>query len=765
VFVQTVGFGFVNIDDDKYVYNTPQISHGLSSAGIVWAFTHSHATNWHPLTWISLMLDCQLYGLHPGGHHLTNVLLHAAAAVLLFFVLWQMTGHLWPSALVAALFAIHPLRAESVAWVTERKDVLSGLLFMLTLGAYLGYVRHQFSLVRYLAVLVFFALGLMAKPMLVTLPLVLLLLDYWPLGRLSDSRRLAPTPPHCNGGENPGGVNVTEPAFGPLSFPRHLLVEKIPLVALVAVSCLATLWAQQEAMISEDRLPFSARVANALVSYVAYLDQFFYPRGLALFYPHPGTHLPIWKVVGAGVVLACISAAVLRHRRRRPYLLVGWLWYLGMLVPAIGLKQVAGQAMADRYTYLPQIGLGISLAWWAADSCRGWPYRRAMWSLASAVALAALIGWAWRQTSFWCDSETLWNRTLACTSYNKVAHNGLAADLAAQGRLDEAMGHYRDSLGISPNDAEAINSLGVLLARVGRFDEAMACYRQSEEIKPGYAHAYYNLGNLLAERGRFDEAFAQLQRAVEVNPDFGKAHRGLGIVLAARGRPIEALGHFQKAIEINPDDAEAHRNLGHLLVGAGQSDEATSHFRKALEIQPEDAEAHRNLGVALANCGQFDEAMVQFEQARKIKPDDAGVLGSLATALAAQGRFAEAMGHYRMALKLQPEDLAAQKNLAWLRATCPETSLRNGAEAIELAQRANNRCGGRRPDVLDTLAAAYAESGWFPEALATARKALELAIQQNERALADTVRARIALYEAGKPYHQTSLPSHGPKTK
>ena len=470
-FVQTARFPFVNINDSKYVYDTPQISRGLTAANMVWAFTHRHSENWHPLTWLSLMLDCQLYGLNAGGHHLTNVLLHAATAVLLFLVLRQMTGRFWPGALVAALFAVHPLRVESVAWVSERKDVLSGLFFMLTLGAYVHYVRRGLSWAWYLAVLLCFALGLMAKPMLVTLPVLLLLLDYWPLGRFTGTslhRRAPPVPRHCNEGALPGRF----------SFSWRFVIEKLPLLAMVAGSCVTTVWAQREVMVSEDRLPVWARVANAPVSYVAYLDQFFCPRGLALFYPHPGPHLPLWKAVGAGVVLLCISAVVLTLWRRRPYLLVGWLWYLGMLVPVIGLTQAAGQAMADRFTYLPQIGIAIALIWWADDCSRSWRYRRVVWSVASAAGLMVLLGCAWRQTSFWCDSVTLWTRSLACSSYNKVAHNNLASALIDRGRLDEAMGHCRQSLEINPNDAEAEVILGIILARLGRLDEAMAGYRQ-----------------------------------------------------------------------------------------------------------------------------------------------------------------------------------------------------------------------------------------------------------------------------------------------
>ena len=350
VFGQTVRHEFINCDDDQYVYENPQVARGFTAQGIVWAFTHFHSANWHPLTWLSHMLDCQLYGLnHPGGHHLTNVLLHAASAILLFLVLRQMTGDLWPSAFVAALFAIHPLHVESVAWVAERKDVLSGLFFMLTLAAYVGYARRPFSLLRYLLVTVLFALGLMAKPMLVTLPFVLLLLDYWPLGRIGAAVPQSPQ-------------QARLPRQSSLAL-RRVLLEKLPWLVLTAASCVVTRFAQQTALVSTERLPLPSRIANALVSYVAYLGQFFYPVGLAVLYPYPQSTLPIWKIVGALLLLVGISLAVLACRRKCPYLLVGWLWYLGMLVPVIGLVQVGDQSMADRYTYLTQIGLYIALAW------------------------------------------------------------------------------------------------------------------------------------------------------------------------------------------------------------------------------------------------------------------------------------------------------------------------------------------------------------------------------------------------------------------
>ncbi len=372
---QTVRSGFVNYDDGLYVYENAHVLHGLSPREIVWAFTRLHAGYWIPLTWISFMLDSQLYGLEAGGYHLTNVLLHAATTILLFLVLEQMTGRFWPCALVAALFAVHPLHVESVAWVTERKDLLSGLFFLLALRAYLGYVRGPSSRGQYAAVMIFFVLGLLAKPMLVTFPLVLLLLDYWPLGRFADSSRRSNALPLQWGRRFPVRQirRQRQPRRFPLSWP--LVIEKLPLFLLAAVFCLLTAGTEGQGGGRRESFPFSWQVGNALVSYVAYLGQFFYPLGLAAFYPHPEGDLPVWKVAAAAVVLACISAAALASGRRHPYLLMGWLWYLVTLLPVIGLMQVGGQAMADRFTYVTQIGLYIALAWGAADVLRSRSYR------------------------------------------------------------------------------------------------------------------------------------------------------------------------------------------------------------------------------------------------------------------------------------------------------------------------------------------------------------------------------------------------------
>ena len=490
VFGQTVGHEFVNYDDDDYIYENSQVTRGLTSEGVGWAFTRSHSGNWHPLTWMSHMLDCECYGLRPGGHHLSNVLLHAATAILLFLALRQMTGRLWPSALVAVVFAVHPLRVESVAWVTERKDLLSGLFFMLTLAAYARYAGRPFSPARYLAVVVLFALGLMAKPMLVTLPFVLLLLDYWPLDRFDGSPRRG----------------------------LRLIVEKIPLLLLAMASCMVTLQVQSMAFAEGRATPFSLRIANALLAYVTYLGQIFWPAGLSVLYPYPTQSLPMWKVAGASLVLAAITSSAMAGWRKRPYLLVGWLWYLGMLVPVIGLVQVGTQAMADRYTYLAQIGPYLVLVWGSESMCRGWTWRRWMCGAASALIVAGLIACAWRQATYWRNSETLWTHTLAHTAENFLAHNNFGVDLARQGRLDEAMAQYRSALEINPGYPEANVNLAGLLSRRGKDQEAIAYYERALRNVRERVEIHFTLGTVLRRQGRLPKPSHVSRRPCKSGP-------------------------------------------------------------------------------------------------------------------------------------------------------------------------------------------------------------------------------------------------------
>jgi Flp pilus assembly protein TadD len=527
----------------------------------------------------------------------------------------------------------------------------------------------------------------------------------------------------------------------------------------------ATVWAQGEAVVPLDRLPFCWRLGNALVSYVAYVGQSCCPLGLAVFYPHPGASLPIGKIVASAAILASVSAAALAGWRRRPYLIVGWLWYLGMLAPVIGLSQAGLQATADRYTYLPQIGLCIALAWgvtgvWPSSMPRRW-----VCSVVSALILLVLMGCAWRQTTFWCDNETLWNHTLACTSRNNVAQNRLGKALADRGQADAAIAHYRKALEIKPDDAEAHDNLGNALAGRGQVDLAIAHYRKALEIQPDDAEAHNNLGVALAGRGQVDLAIAHYRKALETQPDHIEAHNNLAVALAGRGQVDLAIAHYQKVLELKPGYAKVHNNLGNALAGRGQLDLAIAHYQKELEIQPDYAEAHYNLAVILAGRGQADAAIAHYQKVLALKPDDAEARQHLAIVVSQREGILKTLAKWRAALRLQPNDVALLNNTAWLLATNPNASVRNGRQAVELAERALKLSGGREPAILGTLAAAYAEAGRFPEAAATARKALQLARQQNQPALADALQGRITQYEAGRPYRETSSASAPPPPK
>ncbi len=733
VFAQTVRHEFINFDDNVYVYDNPPIADGVTAGAIAWSFTSFHASNWHPLTWLSHALDCQLYGPHqPGWHHLTNVVLHAAVAIALFLVLWQMTGNLWPSAFVAAVFAVHPLRVESVAWVAERKDLLSGLFFMLTLGAYLRYVRHPFSWGRYLSVIAVFALGLMAKPMLVTLPFVLLLLDYWPLGRIS--LRGGADILVCQGDGGDSGRQECLPHRPAL---RRLIVEKIPLLVLAAASCVVTSLAQHSAIIPIDFVPISSRIVNALFSYVAYIGQFFYPSGLALLYPYPSAGIPLWKVVGAVAVLVGISAAAVLARRRLPYLFVGWFWYVGMLVPVIGLMQVGLQAMADRYTYLPQIGLCIAVAWGAANVAVGWPYRRWVYGVASLLLVAGLMAGAWRQTSYWNNSETLWTRTLACTSGNVFAHNNLGAALAKRDEVMAAIAHFEQAAALSPTFALSYANLGAALDASGRPEAAAIAYRKAELLP-------------------YIDAIEQYRQALAINPKSWFAHANLGNALAGCGQLEDAAAEYLKAVEIRPDFAVAHNNFANILLTQGRNDEAIAEYRKAIALDSKYADACNNLGAVLAGRGELDAAVALFRRAVQITPTSATAHGNLGMALSKQGKIEEAMDQWRERVRLQPNDPRAISQLAWAMATRPEPSIRNEKEAIELAEWAVTLSHGHEPVPLNTLAAAYAQAGRFSDALKTAQKALRLALQQQDQPLAESIRAKIALYRSHTPYLETT---------
>ncbi len=731
VFGQTAGFGFLNYDDDIYVYENPVVEMGLTLKGAFWALTYGEIGHRHPLTWLTHMADCQAYGLWAGGHHLTNVALHAVAAVLLFLALREMTGNLWRSAFVAAVFAIHPLRAESVAWISERKDVLSGVFFMLTLWAYARYA-HQPSRWRYAAVAVWYALGLLCKNMLVTLPFVLLLLDWWPLHRVTL--------------DGAGGGRLAA-LFG------GLVREKVPLFLLSIGSCVATVLVPEK-VIDYDRLPFLERLGNALVSYGVYLRQMVFPAGLAVPYPNPPNGQPFWKVGLAFVLLAAISMLVLACWKKRPYLLVGWLWYLGMLVLVIGIIQISfNAAHADRYTYLPGIGLVLAGTWAVGDWSLGWKHRRAVLGGLMAAVIGILMVCTWIQTGFWKSSEALWTHTLACTTGNYVAHYYLGTTAFKKGRVDEAITQYQEALQIKPGYPEACNAIGLALREKGRVDEAITYYQTALQIDPDYVSVHNNLGNALLQRGRVDEAITHFQRALQIRPDYVNARNNLGSLLLQRGRVDEAITHFQKAAQVDPDNMEAHYSLGTALLQKGRLDEAITEFQEALQIDPHYAPAYNNAGNALLKKGRVDDAIACFQEALQINPGYTDAHVNLGNAFVQKGRVDEAITHYQKALQIRPADSATQNNLAWILATCPEASLRNGARAVELAGQANALAGGENPIILHTLAAAFAEAGQFSQAVETAQHALRLAEAQFNTGLAGQLRFEMKFYQEGGPFH------------
>jgi tetratricopeptide (TPR) repeat protein len=641
----------VNFDDDLYIYDAPAIQAGPTLRGIGAAFTSPHARNWHPLTTVSHMLDCRLYGLNAGGHHATNVVLHTIAVILLFRVLRKTTGATWKSAIVAALFAVHPLHVESVAWVSERKDVLSAIFFFLMLGAYARYARAP-SITRYFVVTALFAAGLMSKPMLVTAPIVLLVLDYWPLRRFEQITSIT-------------AATTVLRSDNQRRIIQRLFLEKIPLLILSVGAGIVTFALQKRAAGAIPPLPLLWRAQNAVLSYVIYIWKTLWPTRLAVFYPHPNNTLAIWQVALAIVFLLVITYAAVVWRDKRPYLFTGWFWYLVMLVPVIGLIQVGEQGHADRYTYLPSIGLFLIVVWAVGDiaAVNRVGFWRGVATAGAVVVVAAMACTAFTQTSHWRNSETLWSHALAVTTDNDVAHNNLAYLCVDRGELDKAVSHYE----------------------------------AASKIRAGKPDPHYNLGT----------AF------VEMN---------LGDALARTGQPDEAMSHFEQAIKLQPDYAEAYYNRGNVLFAKGRTDEAIGDWEKTLQLQPNDADAHTGLGNALLR----------------------------------KGALTEAIAHYNQAVALAPEDPHSRNNLAWVLATASDASIRDGAKAVELAKQAISLSGGRELLFFRTLAAAYAETGRFSDAIAVIEQALATARMQGKTDLANLLEEDALLYRGQVPLRRTS---------
>jgi lipoprotein NlpI len=552
-------FGFVNYDDDKYVSGNSHIYTGLKWENVIWVFTHQHACNWHPLTGLSHILDCQLFNLKPGPHHLVNLLFHIVNTLFLFTVLRQITGGFWQSTFTAALFALHPVHVESVAWISERKDVLSTLFWLLTTAAYFHYVKSP-KISRYLLVFVLFAMGLMAKPMLVTLPFVFLLLDYWPLGRLEFS-----------------GINLL-----------RLVREKIPLFVLSGISCAITVVVQTNvgAVSPLEGLGLYARFSNIIVSYVEYVIKMFWPVNLAVFYPHPYDKLPLWQVLDSVVMLVCISVLVVKVSGRHKYLLTGWFWYLGTLVPVIGLVQVGSQGMADRYTYIPSIGLLFVVAWGADDLFGKWKYKHIVLGLSAFASITILTVLTWFQVGYWRDSFSLFDHAVKVTKENDVAYNNRGTIYYEKGEYDMAIADYNKAIEISPRYIEAYYNRAKVYNAKKQYDLAISDYSKAIEINPKLAEAYTNRGAIYKTMERYAFAICDYDKAIELNPTLAEAYNNRGAAYYAKGDYALAISDYSRAVELKPDFTWAYFNKANACEVSGRATEAVEAYKGFIQHAP-----------------------------------------------------------------------------------------------------------------------------------------------------------------------------------
>ncbi len=643
VYVRTVAFGFVDYDDPFYVTRNPHVLAGLTWDGIKWAFTTMHAGNWFPFVWLSLMLDRSLFGIDPAGFHLVNVALHIANTILLFLVLRRYSKSLWASFFVAALFGLHPLHVESVAWVTERKDVLSTLFWLLTMLAYIWYVEIP-STRRYIIVCVVFALGLMSKSMLATLPLALLLMDYWPV------RCLWPE-------DNGEGVSI-----------GRLIWEKVPLFVLSVLVCVVTVIAQKNAgAVSKiDIVPFGPRVGNALVSYCDYILKMFWPVNLAVYYPYPVKSLAGWKVAAALAVLLPITIAAMLLRRRR-YLLVGWFWFLGTLAPVIGLVQVGGQSMADRYTYIPVTGIFIMLVWLAGDILSQCRHRQLIIGVAGSTILGVLGAMTFIQVGYWRDTVTLFEHSAVVTPDNVVVHMYLGTGLAQKGNSESALHEFEKALKFEPNDPRTFYNIGLMLTSLGRTDEAIGYFNRILELKPGDADTCAALASIWTAKGELERAADSYRQGLKYNPEDAVLRGALALTLLQLHRVDEAITALEQAVKIKADSS-AYCNLGIAWAQKGQMGRATEYYTKSIQLDPGNAKAHYNFGNAYLAQNMPDKAIAEYRAAIRTMPDYALAHGMLAATLSQTGKVDEAITEYKRAIKIDPNNKDALAGLEKARA-------------------------------------------------------------------------------------------------
>ncbi len=748
VFGRTLGFGFLNYDDNTYITDNPVVQRGLTLDGLKWALTYGEIGHWHPLTWVSHMLDCEVYGLQAWGHHLGNLLLHGAATVVFFLVLQSMTGSTWRSVTVAALWAIHPLRVESIAWISERKDVLGALFFMMSLGAYLHYVRQP-SFSRYILVAVFFTLGLLSKNMLVTLPFVLLLLDFWPLNRLNwkEASSFAPR-----------------------------IIEKIPLLLLSMLSCMATVSLSTEKIPAHYQLPLWYRLENAVVSIGFYLQKTVWPNALYTHYPyaHIADGYPIWEVLGMIVGLLFVSAFALLFHRKAPWILTGWFWFLGMLLPTIGLMQISTYARADRYSYLPQAGLWITLVWSAFALEKLLPFRQRIGVFLAGIGIGAFALVAGYQTSFWRDNLTLWTRSITCNPDSVVAQINLGNDLMASSRSEEAVAAYKKAIAINGfkiNSHDDFNRSLSVLAEVtfanylltnNQTDEALLAFRKAMKMAPNSVSAHNGFGTCLLQLGQTNGALSAFKNAIALgsdddesnsqnsDPQMGAAHNNIGTILLNQGDLLGATDEFRQAVAYLFDGSTPHFHLTEALVRQGKFQEVIAEQNRFLKIMPDDPESLNNLAGALMVTGKISEATPIFERVLVIQPSNVKAQNNYGLLLQGKGLWKEAIAHFSKTVELKPHDLSYANNLAWVLATCPDPSQRNPSIAILLAGQATSESGRNNPSFLRTLAAAYAAKGNFLHAEKIASEALTLSEVQNNPALSKDITEDLRHYQKGE---------------
>jgi Flp pilus assembly protein TadD len=664
IYQQTGYFPAVKIDDVIFTDKTPAIVSGLGVEGIRWAFTSSHVANWHPVTWLSHMADVTLFGMDAGKHHLVNVALHLFNGLLLFVALRKMTGRTWESYFVAALFLVHPLHVESVAWIAERKDVLSTFFWLSAILAYIRYAEYP-SVARYSAMALLFTLGLLSKQMLVTLPFTLLLLDFWPLRRHE-------------------GTTV-----------RDLLVEKIPLFALSAAAGIVAYRVQSSfgAVMRIDFLPLEFRFLNALVAGAGYLQKTVWPAGLAVYYPHPLKSVSLLKAAGAGALLAAITTVTIRRARREPYLAMGWFWYLVTLVPVIGLVQVGAQAKADRYTYVPLIGIFLAVVWGVSEIAERLNVPNPMRLAIAGICLLSLCAASRAQTGLWRDTDVLLAHALSVTENNLFVHEALGEGASRAGRDNEAIAHFREAIRISGGDAIARVGLGVLLGKQGRMDEAIEQFRLAIESDPDNADARYNLAVALESAGRSVEATPQFEMAFRNPPADPAALNHIGLSLAKVGRLRDAAATFAGALKIAPEDPESNYNMAVAMGKMGRKSEALPYFTKALKLRTFDAEGHKRLGIALISLGRLNDAEKSFRTAIRLSPGDPEAHFDLGATLERQGKAEEAIAQYRETLRLAPSDRDARERIRLIQGLPPS---RSGGTGFSL-DRASSRTPGSAP--------------------------------------------------------------------